>query len=116
MNQLNKLCSKGSRRQLPSPLPALLPFPGLLFLASISSLAKNSPWDSEVRQHVGGEEMRLLPSSCGLLLSRFVLLPGPCPVLRQVQVSSPCGKFEGHQYIDFSLDVRSLCHFLDCGF
>lgn len=45
INQLNNFCSKSSRCQLPLALPALLPFPGLLFLASVSSLAKNSPWD-----------------------------------------------------------------------
>lgn len=83
----------------------LLPFLGLLFLAFVSLLAKNSPWDSDVRWCVGGEEMWLLSSSCGLLPSGFVLLPGPCPLLWRAQVSSPRGKFEGRQYIDFSLDV-----------
>lgn len=43
--------------------------------------------------------MRLLPSSCGLLPSGFVLLPGPCPVPWQAQVSFPRGKFEDCQYI-----------------
>lgn len=47
-----------------SPSLAPLPFLGLLFLASVSSLAKNSLWDADERLHVGGEAMCVSPSSC----------------------------------------------------
>lgn len=50
----------------------------------------------------------------------FRLWPSPerlCspPRCRGGQFSSPRGKFEGRQYIDFSLTVGPLCHFLGCG-
>lgn len=54
--------------------------------------------------------IQLSGSARGLLPGCFVLLPSAV-----LQLSSPRGKFEGHQYTDFSLTAGPRCHLLGCG-